>query len=45
MYALSTFMIVAIFMLLILANLVGSRQEIQAARQARRLRKQQEAKK
>ncbi len=45
MYALSTFMIVAIFLLLILANLAGSRQEIQAARQARKLRKQQEAKK
>ena len=45
MYALSTFMIIAIFLLLILANLAGSRQEIQAARQARKLRKQQEAKK
>lgn len=45
MYALSTFMIIAIFLLLILANLAGSRQELQAARQARKLRKQQEAKK
>ncbi|MBE7092637.1 MAG: ABC transporter permease [Clostridiales bacterium] len=45
MYALSTFMIVAIFTLLILANIAGSRQEIQASRQARKLRKQQEAKK
>lgn len=45
MYALSTFMIVAIFLLLILANLAGSRQELQAHRQARKLRKQQEAKK
>lgn len=45
MYALSTFMIVAIFLLLILANVAGSRQEIKAARQARKLRKQQEAKK
>lgn len=45
MYALSTFMIIAIFLLLILANLAGARQEIQAARQARKLRKQQEAKK
>ncbi len=45
MYALSTFMIIAIFLLLILANLAGARQEIQAARQSRKLRKQQEAKK
>ncbi len=45
MYALSTFMIIAIFLLLILANLAGSRQELQASRQARKLRKQQEAKK
>jgi len=45
MYALSTFMIVAIFTLLILANIAGSRQEIQASRQARKIRKQQEAKK
>ncbi len=45
MYALSTFMIVAIFLLLILANVAGSRQEIQASRQAKKLRKQQEVKK
>ncbi len=45
MYALSTFMIIAIFLLLVLANLAGSRQELQAAKQARKLRKQQEAKK
>lgn len=45
MYALSTFMIIAIFLLLVLANLAGSRQELQASRQARKLRKQQEAKK
>lgn len=44
MYALSTFMIVAIFLLLILANVAGSRQEIQAARQAKKLRRRQEAK-
>lgn len=45
MYALSTFMIIAIFLLLVLANLAGSRQELQASAQARKLRKQQEAKK
>lgn len=45
MYALSTFMIIAIFLLLVLANLAGARQELQASRQARKLRKQQEAKK
>ncbi|MBR2860577.1 MAG: ABC transporter permease [Clostridia bacterium] len=45
MYALSTFMIIAIFLLLVLANLAGSREEIQAKRQARKLKKQQEAKK
>lgn len=45
MYALSTFMIVAIFALLILANLAGSRQELKAKSEARRLKKQQEAKK
>lgn len=45
MYALSTFMIIAIFLLLILANLAGARQELQASAQARKLRKQQEAKK
>lgn len=44
MYALSTFMIIAIFLLLILANVAGSRQEIQAARQAKKLRRRQEAK-
>ncbi len=43
MYALSTFMIVAIFALLILANLAGSRQELKAKSEARRLKKQQEA--
>ncbi len=45
MYALSTFMIVAIFALLILANLAGSRQELKAKSEAKRLKKQQEAKK
>lgn len=45
MYALSTFMIVAIFALLILANLAGSRQDIKASRQAKKLKKQQEASK
>lgn len=43
MYALSTFMIVAIFALLILANLAGSRQELKAKSEARRLKRQQEA--
>ncbi len=43
MYALSTFMIIAIFILLILANLAGSKDEIKARRQAKKLRKQQEA--
>ena len=40
MYALSTFMIIAIFALLILANVAGSRQELKAARQARKLKKE-----
>ncbi len=40
MYALSTFMIIAIFVLLILANLAGSRQEIKANRQAKKLKKE-----
>ena len=39
MYALSTFMILAIFLLLILANVAGSRQEIKVRRQQRRLRR------
>lgn len=43
MYALSTFMIIAIFLLLILANVAGSKDEIKAKRQAKQLRKQQEA--
>ena len=43
MYALSTFMIIAIFILLILANVAGSKDEIKASRQAKKLRKQQEA--
>lgn len=43
MYALSTFMIIAIFLLLVLANLAGSRQEIMARREAKRLKKHQEA--
>lgn len=43
MYALSTFMIIAIFILLILANLAGSKDEIKARRQAKKLRKRQEA--
>ena len=43
MYALSTFMIVAIFLLLILANVAGSKDEIKAKRQAKKLKKQQEA--
>ncbi len=42
MYALSTFMIIAIFILLILANLAGSREEIKTRREAKRLKKQQE---
>lgn len=45
MYALSTFMIIAIFALLVLANLAGSRQEIKASHQAKQLKKQQEASK
>ncbi len=45
MYALSTFMIIAIFVLLVLANLAGSRQEIKARRQAKMLKKQQEVSK
>ena len=40
MYALSTFMILAIFLLLILANVAGSRQEIKVRRQQKRLRRQ-----
>lgn len=43
MYALSTFMIIAIFVLLILANVAGSKDEIKAKRQAKKLKKQQEA--
>lgn len=43
MYALSTFMIIAIFILLILANVAGSKDEIKAKRQAKKLKKQQEA--
>lgn len=43
MYALSTFMIIAIFALLILANLAGSKNEINAKRQARKLKRRQEA--
>ncbi len=43
MYALSTFMIIAIFVLLILANVAGSKDEIKARRQAKKLKKQQEA--
>ncbi len=43
MYALSTFMIIAIFALLILANLAGSKNEIKAKRQARKLKRRQEA--
>lgn len=45
MYALSTFMIIAIFLLLLLANLAGSRQELKAKRQARQLKRQQEVSK
>jgi spermidine/putrescine transport system permease protein len=42
MYALSTFMIIAIFVLLVLANLAGSKQEIKAKRQTKKLKKQQQ---
>ncbi len=43
MYALSTFMIIAIFALLILANLAGSKNEIKAKWQAKKLKRRQEA--
>ena len=45
MYALSTFMIVAIFILLVLTNLASTRTERAARRQARKLKKRQEANK
>ena len=43
MYALSTFMIIAIFILLVLSNVASSRDEIKARREERKLRKRQEA--
>ena len=43
MYALSTFMIIAIFILLVLTNIVSSREERKARKQQRQLRKMQEA--
>ncbi len=44
MYALSTFMIIAIFVLLVLTNLAGSREEIRLAFQKRKFRRLQEKK-
>ncbi len=43
MYALSTFMIIAIFILLVLSNVASSRDEIKARREQRKLKKRQEA--
>lgn len=43
MYALSTFMIIAIFILLVLSNIASSRDEIKAHREQRKLKKRQEA--
>ncbi len=43
MYALSTFMIIAIFLLLVLSNLASSREEIKMRREQRKLKKKQEA--
>ena len=43
MYALSTFMIIEIFILLVLSNVASSRDEIKARREERKLRKRQEA--
>lgn len=43
MYALSTFMIIAIFILLVLSNVASSRDEIKARREQKKLKKRQEA--